>query len=95
VQDPHLYRFTTGPEREPGTAFACTADLAQGLDDDPALPTWDVRLDELLGEPGERLQCRYDYGDSSWLTQGGRGGHRGSRPSGPRVAAGRGGCRTS
>jgi hypothetical protein len=42
-EDYHLHRFTTGPERDPGEAFACTADLAEAFDDDPAVPTWDVR----------------------------------------------------
>jgi len=67
-EDYHLHRFTTGPELDPGTAFACTADLAQGFDDDTSLPTWDVRVDELLAEPGERLHYQYDYGDNWWLT---------------------------
>ena len=67
-EDYHLHRFTTGPEREPGAVFACTADLAEGYDDDPAAPTWDVRIDELLTEPGERLHEQYDYGDNWWVT---------------------------
>ena len=67
-EDYHLHRFTTGPEREPGTAFACTADLAQGFDDEVALPTGDVRVDELLAAAGERLHYQYDYGDNWWLT---------------------------
>jgi hypothetical protein len=67
-QDYHLHRFTAGPERDPGAAFACPADLAEAFDDDPAMPTWDVRVDELLAEPGERLHYQYDYGDNWWLT---------------------------
>jgi len=66
-EDYHLYRFTTGPQEDPGVAFACTADLAEGFDDDPAVPTWDVRVDELLAEVGERLHYQYDYGDNWWL----------------------------
>ncbi len=66
-QDYHLYRFTTGPERDPGAVFACAADLAEGWGDDPAVPMWDVRVDELLAEVGERLYYQYDYGDNWWL----------------------------
>jgi hypothetical protein len=68
-EDYHLHRFTTGPELEPGAVFACTADLAEAFDDeDPSMPTWDVRIDELLAAPGERLHYQYDYGDNWWLT---------------------------
>ncbi len=66
-EDYHLHRFTTGPQDDPGAAFACTPDLAEGWDDDPSLPTWDVRVDELLAEVGERLHYQYDYGDNWWL----------------------------
>jgi len=68
-QDYHLHRFTTGPWGDPGMAFVCTADLvqAQEWDDDNSPPTWDVRVDELLAVPGERLFYNYDYGDNWWL----------------------------
>jgi len=66
-EDYHLYRFTTGPEEYPGAAFACTADLREPCDDDPAVPTWDVRVDELLAAVGERLHYQYDFGDNWWL----------------------------
>jgi hypothetical protein len=67
-QDYHLHRFTTGPQDDPGAAFACAADLAEAWEDDPSMPTWDVRVDELLAEVGERLHYQYDYGDNWWLT---------------------------
>ena len=67
-EDYHLHRFTTGPEHDPGAAFACTPDLAEEWDDNPAMPTWDVRVDELLAKVGERLHYQYDYGDNWWLT---------------------------
>ena len=66
-QDYHLYRFTSGPQDDPGAAFACTADLAEAFDDERAVPTWDVRVDELLAAVGERLHYQYDYGDNWWL----------------------------
>jgi hypothetical protein len=66
-EDYHLYRFTTGPELDPGDGFACTADLRESFVDDPTMPTWDVRVDELLAEVGERLYYQYDYGDNWWL----------------------------
>jgi hypothetical protein len=66
-QDYHLYRFASGPQDDPGAAFACTADLAEAYDDEPAAPTWDVRIDELLAVPGERLHYQYDYGDNWWV----------------------------
>ena len=67
-QDYHLYRFATGPEHDPGVAFACAVDLAEAFEGDEDLPTWDVRIDELLTEAGERLYYQYDYGDNWWLT---------------------------
>lgn len=69
-EDRHLYRFTTGPQDDRGAAFACAADLREAWDDDPAAPTWDVRVDELLAETGERLYYQYDYGDNWWLAIG-------------------------
>jgi hypothetical protein len=66
-EDRHLYRFTTGPQDDPGAAFACAADLAEAWDDDPAAPTRDVRVDELFAAEGERLHYQYDYGDNWWL----------------------------
>ncbi|GGI09385.1 plasmid pRiA4b ORF-3 family protein [Egicoccus halophilus] len=66
-EDRHLHRFTTGPQGEPEAVFACTADLAVADGDELARPTWDVRVDELLAAPGERLHYQYDYGDNWWL----------------------------
>lgn len=67
-EDRHLHRFTTGTWDDPGASFVCTAELAHGVGwtDEPDPPTWDVRVDELLAHPGERLFYHYDDGDS-WV----------------------------
>ena len=68
-EDAHLHRFTTGPQLDPGQAFVAGFDLLETWDDeDGGTPEWQVRLDELLAAPGERLHYQYDYGDNWWLT---------------------------
>lgn len=68
-EDAHLHRFTTGPQLDPGRAFVAGFDLLEVWDDeDVGTPEWQVRLDELLAAPGERLHYQYDYGDNWWLT---------------------------
>jgi hypothetical protein len=65
-EDRDLYRFTTGPEQDPGAEFVCGADLRGRWEDDPTLPTWNVRIDELLAEAGDQLYYQYDHGDNWW-----------------------------
>jgi hypothetical protein len=67
-EDRHLYRFTTGPQLRPGDAFVSPDDLRESEPDDEGAPAWQVRIDELLGVPGDRLYYQYDYGDNWWLT---------------------------
>jgi hypothetical protein len=55
-RDYHLYRFTTGPEMDPGVAFVCAADLAEAWEGEDDLPTWDVQVDELSAVVGEAVQ---------------------------------------
>jgi hypothetical protein len=42
--------------------YLCPGDVEEGDDEDP-IPEEDVRLDEVLVEPGDQLHYVYDYGD--------------------------------
>lgn len=57
----HLHRFGIGdpfdPDRE---AYLCPFEVDEG---EPGVDEREVRLDELLGEPGESCVYAYDYGD--------------------------------
>lgn len=60
--DSHLHAFVMGPDsRDRDTAPFLTAfDVEEG---DTGMLENDVRLDEVLGEPGHRLFYTYDFGD--------------------------------
>ncbi len=65
--DSHLHRFALGGDPfAPGSqVFLCPFDVEEGEpDDDEGIPACDVRLDEVLQEPGDVLRYLYDYGDS-------------------------------
>ena len=65
--DTHLWRFSVGgePFSRAGQAFLCPWDVEEGEEDDAGAPAAsDVRLDEVIQEPGDILFYVYDYGDS-------------------------------
>lgn len=66
--DAHLHRFALGgsPFDLTSELFLCEYDAEQG--DDDGTPDRDVRLDECLQQPGDKLRYTYDYGDSWDLT---------------------------
>ncbi len=66
--DRHLHIFAVGPSVHAPTSslYLCPWDSAEG--ELEGVDERDVRLDELLTEPGEQLLYEYDYGDSWQLT---------------------------
>lgn len=65
--DTHLHRFAVGghPFDRRSQVFLSPDDLEDRADaDEGGVPATDVRLDEVLQEPGDVLRYLYDYGDS-------------------------------
>lgn len=60
--DSHLHQFGSGPGHyDPGTEhYLCPFQVGEG---DAGVPEEDVRLDEVLTEPGDKLFYDYDFGD--------------------------------
>lgn len=61
--DSHLHGFALGSsvwDRD-AEIFLCSYDVEEGKDD--GIPTGEVRMDEVLGLPGDVLRYVYDYGD--------------------------------
>jgi hypothetical protein len=60
--DSHLHQFGSGPAHyDPESEhYLCPFQVEEG---DPGVPEEDVRLDEVLTEPGDKLFYEYDFGD--------------------------------
>src|SRR4051794_13399778 len=67
--DSHLHRFAVGPSMyaEASALYLCPFDVEEG-DDDGGVDEREVRLDELLVEPGDEVLYEYDFGDSWEVT---------------------------
>lgn len=69
--DSHLHRFSLGGHPFDGHSqlFLCPYDVEEAeFGDEDGIPAVDVRLDEVLQEPGDVLHYLYDYGDNWELT---------------------------
>ncbi|WP_153505690.1 plasmid pRiA4b ORF-3 family protein [Cumulibacter manganitolerans] len=81
--DAHLHRFAVGggPFEAGSQVFLCPFDVAEGAD---GTPDAEVRLDEVLQDPGDTLTYAYDYGDG-WelaiVVEEVRGGAEDARPA--------------
>lgn len=66
--DYHLHRFALGghPFDWHSQLFLCPAEMEEG--EEEGVATADVRLDEVMQQPGDALRYAYDYGDSWELT---------------------------
>lgn len=61
----HLHRFTTSKTDWNAEEFVMAFEIEEG---DEGTPEWEVRVEDVLAGPGDRLFYWYDYGDDWWHT---------------------------
>lgn len=63
----HLHHFIAGPGKRDWDVAPFLTDFA-AAEGDEGIHEADVRLDQVIAKPGDRLHYEYDFGDSWWHT---------------------------